>query len=151
VELAPEVVSILAYGILRTELYDIDLKLKIGIRRGTVIGIVIEKLAEQILSREVGWVVGSVLAGLLVFLAPKLNKLGDKVATKAMPQVEPTPAYIQFKKMEVYRAAVESAQETGGIDARHRATLDTLRAKLGLDAKDCALVEAEVVPSAPAA
>lgn len=149
-------VVLLTYGILRTQLFDIDLKIRWGIQKGTIIGIIVaaafvgEKLAENYLSREYGWVVGSVVAGLLVFAAPRLNKLGDKIASTALPQVQPTPAYLQFKKLEVYKAAVESAQETGGIDARQRRVLEKLRAKLVLSTSDCEAIEAETLEGAAA-
>src|SRR5439155_1051331 len=106
-------VLLLTYGILKTQLYDIDLKVRWGIQKGTIVGIIVavsfvgEKLAESFLSKQFGWVIGSILAGLLVFAAPRLNKLGDKVATTALPKVEPTPTYVHFKKLEVYKAAVE--------------------------------------------
>ncbi len=149
-------VPMLAYGILRAQLFDIDLKLKIGIRRGTVVGIILvlvfvaAKVVETYLSRTIGFAAGSVVAGVLLFLVPKLNKIGEKVANTAMPNVLPTPVYVQFKKLEVYRAAVESAQETGGITGRERLSLDRLREKLGLAKDDAAAVEAEVVPAEPA-
>jgi hypothetical protein len=145
--------TFLAYGFLRTQLFDIDLRIKVGIRRGTVVGIVLAgffaaaKMTESYLNREVGFVAGSIIAGLLMFLVPKLNKVGEKVANVAMPQAQPTNAYLSFKKLEVYRAAVESAQETGGITEKERAALDKLRHKLGLTAADTQAVEAEV--SAP--
>lgn len=81
---------------------------------------------------------------ILLSTSSTLNKVGEKIANTAMPQVQPTPVYVQFKKLEVYRAAIEAAHETGGIGARERASLDRLRAKLGLDPTDCAAVEAEV-------
>ncbi len=150
----------LAYGFLRGQLFDIDLKIKLGIKRGTVVGLILgaffaaAKITEAYLSREVGFVAGSIIAGLMLFLVPKLNRIGDKVANVAMPQVQPTNAYLSFKKMEVYRAALESAYETGGISDKEHATLDRLREKLGLTKADTEAVEMEVRPpaaSSPAA
>jgi len=146
--------TLLSYGILRTQLFDIDLKIKVGIRRSTVVTIMIvvalavAKTAEFYLDRTFGWVAGAVAAGAMLVLAPRLNKMGEMVANVAMPQVQPTPGYVAFKKLEVYRAAVETAQETGGIDNRQRLLLDKLRAKLALPPADCAAVEADlgVVP-----
>lgn len=143
-------VPLLAYGILRTQLFDLDLRVKVGIRRSTVVTVMLvvvlaaAKIAEAYLNRTFGFVAGGVAAGAMLVLAPRLNKVGEKVANAAMPQVQPTPAYVTFKKLEVYRAAVESAQETGGIDERQRATLDKLRSKLGLAPDDARAVEAEV-------
>ncbi|HUR25365.1 MAG TPA: hypothetical protein VM327_05040 [Candidatus Thermoplasmatota archaeon] len=146
--------ALLAYGILRTQLFDIDLRVKVGIRRSTVVTMVLvvalgaAKVAEFYLNKTYGLVAGGIAAGAMLVLTPRLNRMGEKVANTAMPQVQPTPVYLQFKKLEVYRAAVEAAQETGGIGPRERAGLDRLRDKLGLAAADCAAVEAELQPAA---
>lgn len=153
-------VPLLAYGLLKTQLFDIDLKIKAGVSRTTVatIGIIVvlaaAKMTELYVSRQWGIAAGGGAAGVLLFLVPRLNRLGDKVANKAMPNVQPTPIYLAFKKLEVYRAAVESAQETGGITDRERASLDRLREKLGLSKEDTGAVESEVLaivsnPSTP--
>lgn len=148
-------VPLLAYGLLKTQLFDIDLKIKLGISRSTVVAIilvavfVLAKVVENYLNRTAGFVAGSIVAGLLLFLVPKLNKVGEKVANAAMPQVQPTPVYVQFKKLEVYRVAVESAQETGGIGPRERSSLDRMRDKLGLVPADCTAVEADVQSARP--
>jgi hypothetical protein len=143
---------LLTYGILRTQLFDLELKLKVGISRSTAIAIAIiaafvaAKAAETYLNKNVGFLAGSVAAGILLFLAPRLNRLGDKVANATLPHVQPTPQYVTFKKLEVYKAAVEAANETGGLTAKDRLALDRLRTKLGLDAADARAVEDEVVP-----
>lgn len=144
-------VPLMAYGALKTQLFDIDLRVKVGIRRSTVVGIilvvvfVLAKVVESYLNRTAGFVAGSAVAGLMLFLVPKLNKVGEKVANTAMPQVQPTTGYVAFKKLEVYKAAVESAyEEAGAITPRERGILDRLRGKLALSAEDCAAVEAEV-------
>lgn len=141
----------LAYGILREHMFDIDLKIKLGISRGTVAGIilvmvfVVAKVVETYLNRTVGFVAGSAVAGVLLFLVPKLNRMGEKVANVAMPKVQPTSDYLAYKKLEVYRAAVESAHETGGISEKDRASLQRLQQKLGLKGEDANAIEAEVV------
>lgn len=145
-------IPILAYGILRTQLFDLDLKVKVGISRSTVLTLAViavfvaAKVAELYLSRTIGYVAGGAMAGVMVVLSPRIMKVGDRVANAALPNVQSTPAYLQFKKLEVYKAAVESAQETGGIDARQRTILDKLRVKLGLPEADCAAIEGEVAP-----
>lgn len=143
-------VPLLAYGILKTQLFDLDLRVKVGIRRSTIVTVILifalaaAKTAEYYLNKTYGYIAGGIAAGVMLFLAPRLNKMGEKVANVAMPQVQPTPAYLAAKKLDVYRTAVETAIETGGIDARQRLTLDRLRTKLGLVDVDCAAVEAEV-------
>lgn len=144
-------VAFLAYGILSTQLFDIDLRIKWGISRGSVasfalaVVFVISKVVEVYASRTLGFVAGAVAAGLLMFAAPRLNKLGEKVANTAMPNVQPTSQYVAYKKLEVYRAAVESALEGDAkINDAERAMLDRLRVKLGLPELDAQALEAEL-------
>lgn len=144
-------VTLLTYGILSTQLFDVDLRIKLGISRSTVASLAlavvfaVSKVVEAYASRNLGFVAGAVAAGLLLFAAPRLNKLGDRVANTAMPNVQPTSEYLAYKKLEVYRAAVESAVEGDRkIDSAERAMLDRLRSKLGLKESDAAALEAEL-------
>jgi hypothetical protein len=145
-------VPLIAYGVLRAQLFDIDLKVKLGISRTTAVTIALlvifacAKVSELYLSKEYGWVAGGIAAGLMLFISPRLNRFGDKVASKALPSVQPTSSYVSFKKLEVYRAAVESAyEEAGTITLLERKILDRLRTKLNLVPQDAGLVEAEVL------
>lgn len=143
---------LLAYGIAKTQLFDIDLRVKWGAARGAVTAVlvavffVVEKLVESYASRVLGVTFGAIAAGLMLFFVPRLNRAADKVANKAAPSVQPTSEYVSFKKLEVYRAAVESAMEEGGgkIDERGHGILSRLRAKLKLAESDAMAVEAEV-------
>lgn len=142
---------LLAYGILRTQLFDIDLQIQWGVQRGTLVSIflvaffVTAKLAETYLSRTGGWFAGALAAGLLLFATPRLNKFSDRVAETAMPGVSPSVEYVTFRKLEVYKAAVESAVETGPIDTREREILTRLQAKLGLSHASAVAIETDVV------
>lgn len=144
-------VALLAYALLSVQLFDIDLKIKWGAARGTVVvfiviaALIVAKIVEFYLNKTLGLVFGGVAAGLTLFFAPRLNKLADKVANKALPAVQPTSGYLTFKKLEVYRAAVESAME-GGITPKDRGMLDRLQTKLGLAKDDAAAVEHELIP-----
>jgi len=142
---------LLAYGILRTQLFDVDLQIQWGVKRGTLVSIflvaffVTAKLAETYLSRTGGWFAGAMAAGLLLFATPRLNKFSDRVAETAMPSVSPSVEYVTFRKLEVYKAAVESAVETGPIDTREREMLTRLQAKLGLSHASAVAIETNVV------
>lgn len=150
-------VLLLSYAILKAQLFDLDLRLKWGVKRGSVValGIVAAfialKAAEFYLSKEVGFLAGALAAGLVLFAAPRLNRIADKVADKAAPAVQPTPAYVIYRKLEVYRAAVESAIEEGGMTAKDRAVLARLRQKLGLAEEDATAVERDTIETHPPA
>ncbi|MDQ7828734.1 MAG: hypothetical protein QN122_02190 [Armatimonadota bacterium] len=149
---------LLAYGILHTQLFDIDLQLRVGIRRGALVSafvvvfFVASKLVEAYLSQAAGWYAGALAAGVLLFAAPRLNKLADRVAEATVPGpgTGPPAEYLAYRKLEVYKAAVETAAETGLIDQRERTFLARLRAKLGLAPETAAAVEEEVLAQVPA-
>lgn len=94
-------------------------------------------------------IAGGIAAGAVIVLASRLNKVGEKVANATMPNVQATPAYMQFKKLEVYKAAVESAVETGGISDKERSMLERLAIKLALAPQDCRAIGAELGAAPP--
>lgn len=119
-----------------------------GLRRGTIASVfiatflVVAAIAERAL-QQYGVLAGGLAAGLLLFALRPIERAATQLADRAMPQVQPTPSYLHFKKLEVYRAAVESALEGGAIDKRERDLLDRLREKLGIGAEDAAFAEAD--------
>lgn len=142
---------ILGWALLKYQLFDFELRVKIGIRRGTVVGIflavflVVAEIASNFLAGTQGYLVGGLTAGLMLFAIRPLERLAQGFADRAMPGVDASPAYAQFKKLEVYRAAVETALEGDGrIDESERRMLDTLRAKLAIHADDARALEDEV-------
>jgi hypothetical protein len=143
-------VPILAYGILRTQLFDIDLKIRWTIKQSTVAGIfvavmfVISEGANQFLEAELGNVAGLLAAGVVMaFLAP-LQRFADRVASAAMPNTENTPEYAAFRKMQVYEAAVAEALQESGISDRERSLLIRLRDSLGVTEADAEAIELEL-------
>ena len=144
----PIFVALLAYAILKVQLFDIDLRVKIGIKRGTlalvflIVFVAVAEIAQSFLSQEYGLAAGGVVAGLLLVAIRPLERVADRVATAAMPNATGSPEYMAFKKLEVYRAAVESALEAdGAIDDREKGKLARLAAKLGVRPEDAAAVQ----------
>lgn len=150
-------VGLMARALLKFQLFDFDLRVKWTLSKGTVAAVfiavffVVSEGAQAVFAARWGPLLGLAAAGLLVFALAPLQRLADRVADRALPRVEPTPAYVQFKKMEVYHAAVESAIEEGGITERERRTLDRLRAKLGIAPEDAAHVERDATTRVRAA
>lgn len=148
-------VALLAYAILRYQLFDIDLRIRRGVSRALLAGVfvavffVVATVAESYMTSAYGYLAGGAAAGLLLFALAPLQRAADRVASRTMPGATGTPEYVAYRKLEVYRAAVESALETGGIDARERALLDQLRAKLGVAQADAAALETDARAAAP--
>lgn len=140
-------VPLIAYGILRTQLFDIDLRIRWTIKQSTLGGAILAILfvtteaADRFLSSELGDYAGLAAAALIVFFLSPLQRFAEGVAAKAMPNTNNTPEYVAFRKMQVYEAAVSEALQQDGISAKERALLGHLRASLGISEADAELIE----------
>lgn len=143
-------VPTIAYGILRTQLFDIDLKLRWTLKQSTLAGIVVAILyvvsegADRFLSAELGDWGGLLAAAVVVFFLAPLQRFAERVAGAAMPNTNNTPEYLAFRKLQVYESAVADALQEGGISAKERTLLEHLRNSLGVSEADAATIEAEL-------
>lgn len=145
-------VPLLVYGILKSQLFDIDLKIKWTLRRGTVAAIFLavffaasEGAAAFFESRTGSTLAGIGAAALLVFIIAPLQRAADRLADAAMPRVQATPTYVAFRRMEVYRAALEGAMQDGEVTEREREMLRRLRASLSVPEEDAQALERDLV------
>lgn len=143
-------VPLIAYGVLRTQLFDIDLKIRWTIKQSTLAGIfvalmfLISEGAAQFLESELGNIAGLLAAAVVMFFLAPLQRFAERVATVAMPNTQNTPEYAAFRKMQVYEAALAEAQHEDGISDRERALLVRLRDSLGISASDAQAIEEEL-------
>ena len=143
-------IPLLAYGILRTQLFDIDLRIKTGLKNGTAAAIfftiffVISELASNLLSDQFGTIFGVLAAGVLVFFLDPIFRVGELLSNTAMPNTVATPEYENFRKLQVYDAAVRTALENGNINERERKLLDSLVNSLGIDTVVAQQIEADL-------
>ena len=143
-------VPIIAYGILRSHLFDIDLRIRWTIKQSTIAGVfvavmfVISEGASEFLSDELGKVSGLLAAGVLMFFLAPLQRFAERVASAAMPNTKNTPEYAAFRKMQIYEAAVAEALREGGISHKERSLLVRLRDSLEVSASDAEAIELEL-------
>ena len=143
-------VPMIAYGILRTQLFDIDLRIRWTIKQSTLaaaivsIMFVISEGVDRFLSEELGSVPGLLAMGAVLFFLTPLQKFAERVAKTAMPNTDNTPEYAMFRKLQVYEAAVGEAQAEGGISNKERALLVRLRDSLGISEADANAIEGEL-------
>ena len=149
-------VPLIAYGILRAHLFDIDLRVRWTIKQSTLaasvvaIMFVLSEGAERLLSSELGNVGGLMVAAVLVvFVFTPLQRFAEGVATVAMPNTQNTPEYASFRKMQVYEEAVSEAHYEGGISEKERSLLIRLRDSLGISASDADAIEGELTKLQP--
>jgi len=148
-------VPLIAYGILRTHLFDIDLRLRWTIKQSTLATVVVTLMfmlsegADRFLSAELGNFAGLLAAGVVVFFLAPLQRFAEGVASVAMPNTKNTPEYASFRKMQVYEEAVAEAHNEGGISQKERALLVRLRDSLGISETDAGAIEGELTMSPP--
>ncbi len=140
---------LIAYGILRTKLFDIDLKIRWTIRQSTVaaafvaVFYVVTEAVDRYLASELGNWIGLLASALLVFFLAPLQRFAERVAHFAMPGTQDTSEYAAYRKLQVYEAALQDALP-GGISDKERTLLDHLRDSLGIGAKDAAALERDL-------
>ena len=140
-------VPLLTYGILRNQLFDIDLRIRWTIKQSTLAAAIlsiiflISEAASQFLSAELGNILGLLAAAVVMFFLAPLQRFAERVASAAMPNTQNTPAYVAYRKMQVYEAAVTEAQQDGGISNKERALLARLRDSLGITEHDANAIE----------
>ncbi len=143
-------VPLIAYGILRTQLFDIDLKIRWTIKQSTLAGVfvalmfLISEGASEFLSAELGSVAGLLAAAVVMFFLAPLQRFAERVASAAMPNTKNTPEYASFRKMQVYESAIAEALQESGISDRERALLVRLRDSLGISESDAEAIELEL-------
>ena len=148
-------VPLIAYGILRAQLFDIDLRIQWTIKQSTLATVVVTIIfllsegADRFLSAELGNVGGLLAAAIVVFFLAPLQRFAESVASVAMPNTQNTPEYAAHRKMQVYDAAVAEAQQEGGISDKERSLLNRLRDSRGISAVDADAIEDELKKSLP--
>lgn len=145
------VVPLLAYGLARHQVLDIDLTLKRSLRHGTVAGaflavfFVASEVAQQFLGETLGGAyIGIVAAGALVFAISPLQRAAERIADASLPRVSDTPEYREERRESLYRATAEELLADGDLTPKERAALTRLRAQLGLGPREAQRIEDEV-------
>jgi hypothetical protein len=142
-------VPLIAYGILKTQLLDIDLKIQWTIRQSTVAAIflavfyLVTEGADRLFEAEFGSWVGLLASALLLFLLAPLQRFAERVAGAVMPNTSDTPEYAAYRKMQVYEAALADALP-GGISAKERTLLNHLRDSLAIAPADAEALERDL-------
>lgn len=149
---------LLAYAVLREQVLGFDVAVKVTLRRSTMaaafvaVFFAVSEAAAYVLGEATGSVyLGIAGTALLVFFIAPLERLAGRVVDRAMPNVKETPAYLERRKREIYRAAIESAIRDGVVTEAERDVLATLADELGLSAGEARALERDVAGVGPPA
>lgn len=135
------------YALVKHQLFDIDLKIKTTIKVSAIAGcfvltyLIVTEIGQNLLNATYGGIMGSVAAGLLIFLLSPLQRLGERVATAAVPGAKPTTLLSPAARLALYQEQAEAAWSDGMLDKRERVMLDRLRDTLGISPVDADRLE----------
>lgn len=128
----------LGYSILRHQFLELDVKLKFGLRQSTVAAIfiaaffVVSELVSGLLSERIGLIAGVLTTGLLVFAIAPLQRLGERVASTALPDAKPIDERSLRERKKIYREMLESAWSDGHLSRTELQMLEVARERLQL-------------------
>lgn len=148
--------ALVAYALVRHRLFDLDLKIRWSINRGTVaaaflgVFIVVANVAENYLDARLGVVTGGVAASVLVLALNPLQRLGERLATAVVPPERPPGELSPDERLDIYRDQLVVAWADGALNRRERLMLDRLRERLGIEASLAARVEREALEASVA-
>ena len=146
-------VPLVAYGVLRVQLFDIDLRIKRTLKRSTVAAafvatfFVVSELASNYLSNQLGTVLGVLCTGALVFFLDPIQRTAERLSNAAMPNTHDTPEYETFRKFQVYETALGAALEDGHISTRQRRVLNSMVESMGIDTNVAERLENDALAS----
>lgn len=133
------VYGMLAYGILRHQLFDIDLRIKRGLGRSVVVAavaaafFVASETAESLVPVD-GRLLGLAAAAVVALAAVPLHRLATRALDRLLPAVTDSKEYRARRKRDVYAAALEELSRDGRLSPADHAQLAALQSKLGLEA-----------------
>ncbi|MBW3584236.1 MAG: protein kinase [Euryarchaeota archaeon] len=133
--------SVLAYALLKHQVFDLDLKVKWVMRRATVFAVVgvafvmADDVIESLLPVE-GMVASLLAAGAAALLVYPAWRLAGPFSERVLPGVTDTRAYRDLRRFEVYRAALQEAARDGVVDASQERLLARLRQDLGISPRE---------------
>jgi hypothetical protein len=138
--------TLLGYAILRTQVFDVDVRLRWTVSRGTLVAIflgvffVVAQIAQGYLQQTQGYVVAGVATGALLLAIRPLERLADRVANAAVPGAA---RLSRDDRSRVYLEAAREAWADGSISRDERAMLDRTRTALGITADEALRLEGE--------
>lgn len=151
------------YAVVKHQLFDLDVKVKWGIEKGTVasafllVFFLVSEGVEAALSTltgaafgdQAGLVMGLVAAGGLTLALGPLERTAVRVAERTMPGVRPVDTLEGDERVKFYREQFEIVLMDDEITAKERHLLDNLRDRLELEPEVAERLEREVLATRP--
>ena len=142
-------ILLLAYAVLRFQLFAIDLKVKFALQQSTVGALIVGcfMVGSEILEALIpvkGAVLSIIVATLILLLLRPIQRIALRMTNRLMRGVQNTPEYLERRRFDVYRAAWEGIVEDGDVTEEERRVLNRLRDNLEISASDALALEQEL-------
>ena len=127
-----------AYALLRYNVFGLDYAVKRSIGYGFVVGtfvlafFVATEAAEALFEQLVGEIVGFVAAGALAVAVRPLEALGERIAQRAMPATKALDRLTSREREALFHDQMNLALQDGTLTEKEQRMLAALHAKLGL-------------------
>ncbi len=138
-------ITLVSYAILRLQYMGVDVTVRWGLSKSTVAAVfvavffVVSEVAQAFFGERLNSeYMGIAAAGLLLLAISPLQRLGDRVAQRAVPGVAVSAG---ARAADVYRRQVQQAWQDGRISPSERLMLRTLRKDLGLTIESADTIE----------
>ena len=140
---------LLAYAVLRFQLFNIDLKVKFVLQQSTVGALVIGGfiVGSEVLESFVpvsGTILNIVVAVAILIVLRPMQRLALRMTNSLMRSVQNTPEYLGVRRLVVYRAALEEVVEDGLVPDKERRSLNHLPYDLGISPGEAVVLENEL-------
>jgi len=146
-------VALLSYGILKSQLFDIDIKIRHGLGTGTIglvflaAFLVVAEVAQQFLSDEFGYLAGGVAAVALLMMLRPIERFSRAFATSLTPAARAIADLPKDERRTLFLEQARAAWSDGMLTPPERRMLDVARARLGLSAEEASTLERDAMPA----
>lgn len=151
----PVSMSILAYGIVKERLFDIDLIIKRSIQYAIVtvclagVFFLIEKLVEGLVKSRIAGdskISGLVATGVVLISSIPIKSMGEKLTDKWFPELVKKKLYKKHKKryLKIYKKQLETAYADGKAGKNERRMLRELQRSFGITDKERGKLERKI-------
>ncbi len=139
--------GLLAFAVVRHRLFDIDARLRISIRRGTLAAFfvaaffAVAEIAQTYLTERFDWLLGTLGAGLLLFAIHPLQRFAQRFADAAVPKSPNVAQMSATERSTLFLEQARIAWADGAITRKERLLLDHTRKRLGISLDDAHRLE----------
>lgn len=139
---------LIAWGILRYQVLDFDVKLRWSLERSTVASIfiavffLVSEGAQEFFGAAASnaWVGIIAAAALMFFMAP-LQRLAERVGARALPDARPAASLLDEEVRDLYEQRLRAAWGDGTLTRDERVLLEHLRERLRIPVEEAAALE----------